>query len=161
MRRGSRVHPPADKLSQTVRLANILTVDLTRVDESRVLVQLFSRSQPLLSRQRPREGDTVRSAGRNIEGGKVRIVSGHGDRPTLGMNSLGRITGSTVQDDVVDSFIDGGEGDVVIQELTVLHQHQGVAGVEMRHIRVYDNGDQAGRGKGLVTHGPESWPGNG
>ena len=44
----------------------------------------------------------------------------------------------------MDTFIDRGEGDVMIKELTVLHQHQSVAGVEMGHIRVNDNGDQAG-----------------
>ena len=46
-----------------------------------------------------------------------------------------------VQDNVVYSFIDWGQCDVVIQKLTKLHQHQGVARVQIGHISVDYNGD--------------------
>ena len=61
----------------------------------------------------------------------------------------------------MDPLVDGGQGDVVVQELSVLHQHQGVAGVEVRHVGVHHNGDQAGGGQGLVAHGAEAGPGDG
>ena len=57
-----------------------------------------------------------------------------------------------VQDNVVNPLVDWSQGDVVVQELAVLHQHQGVAGVQVRHISVDNNGDQAGGGQGLVTN---------
>ena len=39
------------------------------------------------------------------------------------------------------SFIDWGQCDVVIQKLTKLHQHQGVARVQIGHISMDYNGD--------------------
>ena len=65
-----------------------------------------------------------------------------------------------VQDDVVNPLVDWSQGDVVVQELAILHQHQGVAGVQVRHIGVDNNGDQAGGGQGLVTNRAESGPGD-
>merc|ERR1711911_459572 len=65
-----------------------------------------------------------------------------------------------VQDDVVDPLVYWSQGDVVIQELTVLHQHQGVAGVQVRHVGVDHDGDQARGGQSLVTNGAESGPGD-
>ena len=65
-----------------------------------------------------------------------------------------------VQDDVVDTLVDWSQGDVVIQELTVLHQHQGVAGVQVRHVGVDHDGHKAGGGQRLVTNRAETGPGD-
>ena len=58
----SGVESAPAELPQAVRLADVLTVDLTRVHKGRVLIELLPGSQPLLARQGPGEGDTVRSA---------------------------------------------------------------------------------------------------
>ena len=57
-----------------------------------------------------------------------------------------------VEDDVVDTLVDRGESDVVVQELTVLHQHESVAGVEVGHVSVHHYGHQSGGGKRFVTN---------
>ena len=57
-----------------------------------------------------------------------------------------------VQDDVVDTLVDWSQGDVVIQELTVLHQHESVAGVEVGHVSVHHYGHQSGGGQRFVTN---------
>ena len=49
MSRSSGVETTPLELSQTVRLADILTIDLTRVNKRSVLIQLLSWSQSLLS----------------------------------------------------------------------------------------------------------------
>ena len=82
----------------------------------------------------------MRSAGGNIECREVRIVSGNGNGPTFGVDCLGRVAGPTIQNDVVNAFIDGCESDVVVQELAVLHQHERIAGVKVRYVRVHDDG---------------------
>lgn len=51
----------------------------------------------------------------------------------------------------MDTFIDRGEGYVMIKELTILHQHQSVSRMKMRHVSVDHNGHQAGRWQWLVT----------
>ena len=61
----------------------------------------------------------------------------------------------------MDPLVNGGQGDVVVQELTILHQHQGVAGVQMRHVGVDHDGDQAGGGQRLVTNRSKPGPGDG
>ena len=68
----------------------------------------------------------MRTTGGYIQRREVRVVSWHRDRPTFLVNRLRRVAGSTIENDVVDVFVDGREGDVVIEELSVLHQHQGV-----------------------------------
>ena len=56
-----------------------------------------------------------------IQSWEVRVVSWHRDRPTFLVNHLRRVAGSTIENDVVDVFVDGREGDVVIKELSVLY----------------------------------------
>ena len=51
----------------------------------------------------------------------------------------------------MDPLVDRSEGDVVVEELTVLHQHESVAGVEVRHVSVHHYGHQSGGGKRFVT----------
>ena len=65
------------------------------------------------------------------------------------MDSLGRVASPAVEDDVVHALVHRGEGEVVVKELAKLHQHQGVAGVQVRHISVDDNGNKARRWKRL------------
>ena len=60
----------------------------------------------------------------------------------------------------MDPLVNRCQGDVMVQELAILHQHQGIAGVQVRHIGVDNNGDQAGGGQGLVTNRAESGPGD-
>ena len=98
-------------------------------------------------------------AGGDVEGREVGVVPGHRDGPTLRVDCLRGVTGSArvevesgnvrcevwglpaVQDNVVYSFIDWRQCDVVIQKLTELHQHQGVARVQIGHISMNYNGD--------------------
>ena len=49
------------------------------------------------------------------------------------------------------SLVDWGEGEIVVQELAELHEHQGVAGVEVRHVSVDDNGNKTRGRKRLGT----------
>ena len=63
-----------------------LSVDLTGVDECRVLVELLPGAEPLLAGQRPGEGDAVRAARGDVEGGEVGVIAGHGDGPALGVH---------------------------------------------------------------------------
>ena len=65
------------------------------------------------------------------------------------MDSLRRVASSAVEDDVVHALVDGGEGEVVVEELAELHQHQGVAGVQVGDVSVDDNGNKPRRGKRL------------
>ena len=69
----------------------------------------------------------MRSARGDVESWEVGIIAGHWDRPALGVDCLGGITSPAVQDDVVDPLVDRGEGDVMVQELAKLHQHESVA----------------------------------
>ena len=131
-----------------------------RTEESEELPLILTQS--LLARERPGEGDTVRPAGGDVEGREVRIVPGHRDGPTLGVDGLGGVAGSArlrvamlllgqvsglrstipaVQDNVVNSFINWSQCDVVIQKLSKLHQHQSVTRVQIGHISVDNNGD--------------------
>ena len=52
----------------------------------------------------------------------------------------------------MDPLVDRGECDVVVQELTVLHQHESVAGVEVGHVSVHHYGHQSGGGQRFVTN---------
>ena len=56
------------------------------------------------------------------------------------------------------SLVDWGEGEIVVQELAELHEHQGVAGVEVRHVSVDDNGNKTRGRKRLGTDRPEALP---
>ena len=56
------LHLAPAEVPQAVRLADVLAVDVTGVDKCRVLVELLSWSQSLLTRERSGEGDTVRAA---------------------------------------------------------------------------------------------------
>ena len=56
------------------------------------------------------------------------------------------------------TLIDGGEGEVVVQELAKLHEHQGVSGVEVGDVSVDDNRNKTRGGKRLGTNGPEALP---
>ena len=47
------------------------------------------------------------------------------------------------------ALVDGGEGEVVVEELAELHQHQGVAGVQVGDVRVDNDGNKTRRGKRL------------
>ena len=56
------------------------------------------------------------------------------------------------------SLVDWGEGEIVVQELAELHEHQGVAGVEVRNVSVDDNGNETRGRKRLGTDRPEALP---
>ena len=56
------------------------------------------------------------------------------------------------------TLIDRGEGEVVVQELAKLHEHQGVSGVEVGDVGVDDNRNKTRGGKWLGTNGPEALP---
>ena len=103
----------------------------------------------------------MRPPRRDVEGRKVRVVARHWDGPALGVNRLGAVAGPAVEDDVVDPLVDGGEGDVVVEKLPELHEHEGVARVQVGHVGVDDDRDEAGRGEGLDAHGPELGPRDG
>ena len=53
-------------------------------------------------------------------------------------------------------LIDGSEGDVMIQELAVLHEHECVSAVEVRHVGVDHDGHQPGTGEGLAVQRAEA-----
>ena len=109
-------------------------------------------TKSLLAGERSCECDAVWPPRGDVQGREVGVVSRHRNWPALRMDSLRRVASSAVEDDVVHALVDGGQGDVVIQELAVLHQHEGVAGVEVRHVGVDHDGDEAGGGQGLVTN---------
>ena len=96
--RQSGVEPTSAELPQAVRLADILAVDLTRVHKGRVLVELLPGSEPLLAGQGPREGDAVRSARGDVQGGEVWVIAGHGDGPTLGVHRLRGVTSPDIRE---------------------------------------------------------------
>ena len=56
------------------------------------------------------------------------------------------------------TLVDGGEGEVVVQKLAKLHEHQGVSGVEVGDVGVDDNGNETRGRKWLGTNGPEALP---
>ena len=88
MGRQSGVEPTPAELPQAVCLADVLAVDLTRVHEGRVLVELLPGPEPLLARQGAGEGDAVRPTRGDVEGGEVGVITGHGDGPAFGVHSL-------------------------------------------------------------------------
>ena len=53
-------------------------------------------------------------------------------------------------------LVDGGEGEVVVEELSVLHEHEGVPAVQVGHVRVDDDGDEAGARQRAAAQGTES-----
>ena len=68
-----------------------LSVDLTGVDECGVLVELLPGSEPLLAGQGAGEGNAVRAARGDVQGGEVRVIARHGDGPALGVHLGSRI----------------------------------------------------------------------
>lgn len=62
------------------------------------------------------------------------------------MDPLLRLAIAAVQDGVLESLVDGRERDVVIQELSELHDHERVASVEMRDV-IVDGGRDGSRGR--------------
>ena len=81
----------------------------------------------------------MRPACGGIERWKEWIIPRDWNWPTLWVNRRGGIAGAAVQDGVVDPLVDGGGGDVVVKELTVLHQHEGVSGVKVGDIGMNHN----------------------
>ena len=75
-----------------------LSVDLTGVDECGVLVELLPGPEPLLAGQGAGEGDAVRAARGDVQGGEVGVIAGHGDGPTLRVHSLGGVTSPIIRD---------------------------------------------------------------
>ena len=55
------------------------------------------------------------------------------------MDSLGRVASPAVEDDVVHALVDRGEGEVVVKELAKLHEHEGVSGVQVGHVCMYND----------------------
>ena len=49
----------------------------------------------------------------------------------------------------------------MVDELSELHEHEGVAAVQVRDVGVHHDRDEAGRGEGLPAHGPEARSRNG
>ena len=96
--RQSGVEPTTTELPQTVCLADVLAVDLTGVHKGRVLVELLPGPEPLLARQGACEGDAVRPARGDIQGGEVGVIAGHGDGPTLRVHSLGGVASPDIRD---------------------------------------------------------------
>ncbi len=45
---------------------------------------------------------------------------------------------------VINYLVDGGQGEIVVEELPVLHEHEGIPAVQVGHVRVDDDGDEAG-----------------
>ena len=104
-------------------------------------------TKSLLAGERSCECDAVWPPRGDVQRREVGVVSRHRNWPALRMDSLRRVASSAVEDDVVHALVDGGEGEVVVEELTKLHQHQGVAGVEVGDVSVDNNGNKTRRGK--------------
>jgi hypothetical protein len=83
----------------------------------------------------------VRPAGGYVESWEIGIVPGYRDWPALWVDCLAGVTGSAVQDDVMHSLVYRGQGQVMVEELAELHQHQGVARVEVGDVCVHNDGD--------------------
>lgn len=59
----------------------------------------------------------------------------------LGMDGTRRITRTATGDRLVEAFVDWGHGKIVIQELRVLHNHEGVASMKVGNVRMNQGGD--------------------
>lgn len=79
----------------------------------------------------PGESNTEWPPRRDVDRREERVIVWHRDGPALRVDSLLRFTVPAVQDGVLETFIDGGEGDVMVQELSKLHDHEGVTGVKV------------------------------
>lgn len=53
-------------------------------------------------------------------------------------------------------LVNRSQRDIVVKELAILHDHQRVPAVQVRHVGVDDDGDEARAWQGLAHHRPES-----
>ena len=53
-------------------------------------------------------------------------------------------------------LVDGRQRDVVVEELPELHEHEGVPAVEVGHVGVDNDGDEARTGQRLALHRAEA-----
>lgn len=79
----------------------------------------------------PGEGNTEGPPRRDVDRREERVIVWYRNGPTLRVDSLLRLTVPAIQDGILEAFIDGGEGDVMVQELSKLHHHECVSGVKV------------------------------
>lgn len=61
------------------------------------------------------------------------------------MHGAGTVARPTIQDRLVEAFVDGRHGEVVVQELGVLHHHEGVSRMQIADVWVDCGGNRSGR----------------
>lgn len=74
------------------------------------------------------------------------ISRGYRERVTLRMDGSGAVTGPAIRDRLEETFGNRRHGQIVVQELGVLHEHQGIPGVQVAYVGMDDCGDYTGRG---------------
>lgn len=150
------VHPSGEA-AQLVRQARRLSIDHGAVQEVGVLVDLVTRPQRLLARQRSHRGEAEALAAGHVHLRIVEVTGGHREGIALGVHRLAGVAGTAAGNGLVEALVDRREGQIVVHKLGELHHHQGVARVQVGNIRV-NRGRDSPRVRQLRSrHSSDPW----
>lgn len=121
-----------------------------------VLIDLITGSQRLLTRQRSHRGEAETLATGHIHFGIIEIASGHWEGITFGMHRLAGVARSATWDGLVETLVDRGQSQIVVDKLCELHHHQGIASVQVGNIRMDCSGNGSGIGQCGASYSSQS-----
>ena len=109
---------------QLLHLAHIRSINIGGIKEGRDLVHLFSETQGQLPWHGPGEAQTELTTRCDVDLGKVGITFRNLNGETFRMYRGPGVTLPAVEDGVGEAPVDRSVGEVVVHELSPLHQHE-------------------------------------